>query len=67
LIADKHFILSQIEAVQALCALRQPITLVHHRGTFTVMISKIEVDQSIRYADPDGNTWYSGTITLIEV
>lgn len=67
LTGDKHFTLAQVQAMQAVAGTGYPLQLVHHRGTFTVIISDVEVDQSIRYADPDGNTWYSGTITLIEV
>ena len=67
LAGDNHFTLADIEAVQALAGAGQPVTLTHHRGTFTVLIVSIEVEPAFNHADPQPGDWYSGRINLIEV
>ena len=62
-----HWTYAQIAAIKALAALGAPVALVHHRGTFTVVIVAVEVTPSIDYANPSGSDWLSGSITLIEV
>lgn len=62
-----HFTLAQIKAVKALAALGQPVTLIHHRGTFVVKIIGTPVEPAVNYSDPDDTVWYSGEITLLEV
>jgi len=64
---ENHYTLAQIEAVQTIAQLGAPVTLVHHRGTFSVLITSIEVDPTTDYANPGANDWYNGTITLLEV
>ena len=64
---DNHWDLAQVDAIRALRALMQPVQLVHHRGTFDVLIGAIDVDPSISYSNPDDTTWYTGTVTMIEV
>jgi len=64
---ENHFTLAQLEAVRTLSAAGQPVTLSHHRGTFAVVITAIEAEPAINYANPGPLDWYSGTITLIEV
>ena len=62
-----HWTYDQVEAIKALAAAGSPVNLVHHRGTFTVVISAIEVEPSLDYSNPSGSDWLSGTVTLIEV
>ena len=62
-----HWTYDQVAAIQALAASGAPVSLVHHRGTFSVVIASIEVEPSIDYANPSGSDWLSGSITLIEV
>ena len=62
-----HWTYAQIAAIKALAALGAPVALVHHRGTFSVVIVAVEVEPSIEYANPSGSDWLSGTVTLIEV
>ena len=62
-----HWTYAQIAAIKALAALGAPVALIHHRGTFTVVIVAVEVEPSIEYANPSGSDWLSGTVTLIEV
>jgi hypothetical protein len=65
--AENHFLLSQITAVKALAKLGQTVTLVHHRGTFSVKILSVEVTPTEDFSNPGTDAWYSGTITMIEV
>lgn len=64
---ENHFTLAEITAVKALAAAMQPVTLVHHRGTFTVLIVAVEATPTFAHADPDDDSWYSGSINMIEV
>lgn len=67
LVAENHLTLQQIQDVKALAALRQPVTMTHHRGSFVVLITGTPVDPATTYADPAAEDWYSGEITMIEV
>lgn len=67
LAGENHFTLQQIQDVKALAAAGQSVTLTHHRGTFSVLITGTPVEQAIDYADPTAAEWYSGKITMIEV
>jgi hypothetical protein len=65
---ERHFTLAEIEAVKAMPA-GVPVTLVHHRGTFQVVIvaTAVEPDDASLHANPTAAEYYSGDITLIEV
>jgi hypothetical protein len=67
--AERHYTLAQVQAVKALAALGQPVTLSHHRGTFQVLITAtaLEADDASQHANPTAAEWYSGDITLLEV
>lgn len=65
--SENHLSLTDIQAIQALAALGQPVTLVHHRGTFNVLIIGLNVEPVSLIANPDGTLWHSGEITLLEV
>ncbi len=63
-----RFTLAQVEEIRSAQALGIPVELVHHRGTFTVLITDTSNLQAAEaYADAAADDWYSGTITLIEV
>lgn len=65
---EHHWTLAQVESLQLLQASGQAVTLVHHRGTFQVVISDTsELSPSIEYANPTAADWYSGSISMIEV
>jgi len=66
LVSEHHLDLAEVTAIKAVAALGQPVTLVHHRGTFTVYIVGVDVDPAVDHSDPDGSEWQSGSITLLE-
>ena len=54
--------------VGELPAVPEAVTLVHHRGTFLVVIADTsELVPSIEYANPTAADWYSGSVSMIEV
>lgn len=68
LFGEHHWTLGQIDQIRALESSAATVTLVHHRGTFRVVISATDdLTPSFAYADPASDDWYSGSITLIEV
>jgi hypothetical protein len=66
---ERHYTLADVQAVKALATLGQPVALVHHRGTFQVLITAtaLEADDASLHSNPTSAEWYSGDITLIEV
>ena len=65
---EHHWTLAQVEQLRTLQAAGQAVTLVHHRGTFQVVIADTsELAPSIEYANPTAADWYSGSIAMIEV
>jgi len=66
LLADGHLTLDQIQAVRALAG--QVVTLTHGRGTFTVLVIGMDIEQFFfDNVDPVGNSRYSGRINMIEI
>jgi hypothetical protein len=56
--------------VDQICTLRDNMTtaaLVHHLGTFQVIVTAVDVDDLKGVADPAAAAEYFGTITMIEV
>ncbi len=64
---ENHFTLAQIQAVKVLAAAGSAVTMIHHRGTFSVLITGTPVVPTIDYADPGADDWYSGDITMLEM
>lgn len=65
---EHHWTLAQVDAVRALQSAGLSVTLVHHRGTFQVVIvDTSDLTPSIPYANPLSTDWCSGSITMIEV
>lgn len=63
-----HLTLAEVEQLQTLFAAGQPLTMTHHRGSFTVLIvdmSDLAPDQDL--ADPEADSWHSGDIYLQEI
>lgn len=64
---ENHWTYDQAAAIRTLAASGQPVSMVHHRGTFQVLIIGIELEPSINYANPSGSDWLSGSVTLLEI
>ena len=65
---EHHWTLAQVEQLRTLQAAGRAVTLVHHRGTFSVVISDTsELAPFIERANPKSAHWYSGSIAMIEV
>ncbi len=61
------YTIAQVRAVKALAELGTAVTLVHHLGTFSVLIvSTAEITPVFGYADNQDEEWYVGPIQLIE-
>ncbi len=62
------FLVSQINAIKSIIQAGQPTTLIHPRGTFSVLVRRIEgfvnVDDLVDVADDD---WCVATIIMSEV
>lgn len=68
--SENHITHAKLLAIKAVEAAGAVVTLVHHRGTFSVLIVSIEMEPDSPLANPaDDSTvpWYSGTITMLEV
>ncbi len=64
---ENHFSLQDLQDVQDLAAINQAVSLVHARGTFTVLITAVDPEPAWSLADPESTSLYSATITLQEV
>lgn len=62
-----HLALSDVEQIQSLFAAGQPITVTHHRGTFTVVITGMDLAPARDHANPYQDALYSGDIYLQEL
>lgn len=63
-----HFTVGQLKAILALQAQGQPVDLVHHVGTFRVLITGITSSELwIDYADYSDDDFVSATVELVEV
>lgn len=60
---ENQFTLAQLQAVQQLAG--QEVTLIHHRGTFRVLVTAVPEEPTHGYADPEAEDWYSGAIEMI--
>lgn len=58
---------SQIDQIRTLWAAAAAVTMVHHLGTWQVIIQAVDVQDVQDYADPGATDLYTGTITMIEV
>ena len=67
--SENHLNQTDLDALKVMEAAGNELTLSTPRGTFTVIITSIEVEPDELLADPDDAEllWYSGKINLIEV
>ncbi len=63
-----HFTLNQLQQIKVLAKAAQPVPLVHHGATYTVLIGpKPDVTPVMGHVDPAGEDLYIGTISMIGV
>lgn len=65
LAGEYHFTLAEIKAVQGLVG--QEVELVHHRGTFQVVVLGVPDEPETPVSNPTDAEWYSGEISMITV
>lgn len=62
------FTLAQLQSIKAVAAVGMPVTLIHHRGTFSVLIIAVSDPEYVfDHANPTLGDWYTATINMIEV
>ncbi|MGD9947519.1 MAG: hypothetical protein AB7U29_03455 [Desulfobulbus sp.] len=65
---ENHWTLEQVERIRDLQATGLAVELIHHRGTFPVLIvDTTDLQPTDLRANPPDDEEYSGTITMIEV
>lgn len=65
---ENHWTLGQIEQIRVLESSGATVELVHHRGTFQMVVtSTADVKPVFNYADPTLTDWCTGPVTGIEV
>jgi hypothetical protein len=62
-----YFTGAQVDAIRDLRLARTKVLFVHHTGQWQVKVLEIEVEPVQGRADPNGNSIYIGTITLLIV
>ena len=67
LAGDKHFTLEQILDVQSLARLNRPVELSHYRGTYRVLITRVDPEPLEQSAEPGSDAVYSAVIYMVEV
>jgi len=67
--SENHLTQDMVDSVKELEAAGQAVSLVHPRGTYSVVITGVDLEPDTYYVDPDDADllWYSGTINMIEV
>jgi len=59
---------AQRTAIEALIAAAAAVTLVHPRGTFSVLITATAFEDALtEYTNPRTTEWLTGTISMLEV
>lgn len=66
LTSENHLTQEDIDELRAVAMLGQTVLLEHARGSFDVLITRIEVEPMWEIADPGSDTLYSGSIYLQE-
>lgn len=63
---ENCFTKADIEALRNMVTARATVSLVHPRGTYSVMITAVTPTPLYEYVDPEDDDIYSADITLIE-
>lgn len=65
---EGFFTLAQLDSIRAIAAAGQPTTLVHDRGSFTVLITGlVDIEPVIDYRNPTAAAIYVGSVELQEI
>jgi len=64
---EGYFTAAQVDALMDMARLKQPVTLVHPRGTFSWLITGSSLEPWIDYVEPDPGDYEFGTVNGIEV
>lgn len=65
---EGYFSAAQVDQIEAMSKGLLPVTLIHPRGTFQVLITDLsELANWVDYVEPDPDDYETGTIQLIEV
>ena len=62
-----YFTTAQVASIEALELAGLPVTLVHHLGTWSVVIIGKDLTGMDNFVSPGGADLYVGTITMVEV
>lgn len=62
-----YFTQAQVDAIGVLFAAGAAVTMTHHRGTFNMLITAVDVESLVGVADPAVDAVYVGTVTGIEM
>lgn len=67
LVSENHITYAQVQEIKALQRSGESVVLVHPRGTFTVVVTAVDLTPDSELADPhnDPDLWYSGTVILM--
>ena len=67
LLSESHLTLQQVQDIKTIESNGVAVTLVHPRGTFSVIVTGVSVTQDEECVDLDIDAWFSGSINMIEV
>lgn len=62
-----YFTQAQVDILNAMWQAGVAVELVHHRGTFSVLIEDVAVEPRVGVADPDADAMYVGRVSMIEM
>lgn len=62
-----EFTIAQWDLLAALRDAGQPVQLIHHRGSFRVIILAVDLSPASGVVDPDATARLIGSITMLEV
>ena len=67
LLSASHLTLQQVQDIKTIENNGVAVTLVHPRGSFSVLVTGTELTQDEECVDIESDAWFSGTINMIEV
>ena len=69
LVSNNHITYAQMLDIKELQKSGDAVALIHPRGTFTVVVTAVDLTPDTELVDPfnDPDLWYTGTVTIVEV